>query len=200
MHSPPGWLAPCVPGRTGDRSHQLHRPPRTPSRSSNPLTLYAAYSSDLSLAHYLTCIDCVALPSRPPAQYESVHSFTAMCPLHAAIAGDNVIGCFQEPTMQPDGTCLPSDQRKMTFLGIVAAPVSHKACAGLAAAANMRYYAPQYGKQCFGSNSIQEYTAPGTCNTACLNNPSQQWWVDVPLVVWRHVGGGSSSRLDAWAA
>lgn len=65
----------------------------------------------------------------------------------------------------------------MTFLGFVG-PDSHEECANKARAAGwLRYYALQWGKQCFGSNGISEYTTPGVCDSACRDKPSQQWCV-----------------------
>lgn len=135
---------------------------------------------------------------QPRAQQLTAHLLTLSPSPHAPAAGHAVVGCFLEPTIQPDGTCQNEGGLSMMFLGNVNG-ASHDACADLAGSEGMRYYALQAGKKCFGSNNVDAYTEPGRCNISCLNTPSQQWWVCGALMGKGLGRAGCSSERHAHA-
>ncbi|KAF5829614.1 hypothetical protein DUNSADRAFT_15833 [Dunaliella salina] len=97
--------------------------------------------------------------------------------------GVHLVGCFEEPDW-PD--CGLTDERPLTFLDSSDDSMTPRYCIQLAAQAGFAYAAVQYGRECFGGDSLAEYVTPSNyCDMPCTGDSQET------------CGGGCTNRIYA---
>ncbi|KAF5825732.1 hypothetical protein DUNSADRAFT_7273, partial [Dunaliella salina] len=107
-------------------------------------------------------------PDYPCKKEEDTYSWTThpWSPCERECNGTYRIGCFKEPSFD-DYFCNDEYDRPLEYLFYDEDSMTPYLCSEEAAKKGYRFAAVQYGQECYGGDSIEEYTIPGDCTIPC---------------------------------